>query len=201
MQKTWGDSMKIIAFEGIDASGKETQSRLLSSWLSSKGLLVGYETFPRYELPMGKLIRDYLDGNISLSDEAVHMLYEADRVEFCNTLTKDVELDYLVLDRYILSNLAFGAAKGLDVDWLRALQKKVIQPDITFYIDIPVSVSFERRGEGRDIHEMNVPLLASARYAYRSLALNQEHTIYEIDGTKSVKEIHATVRELLTPHL
>lgn len=193
--------MLLIAFEGIDASGKETLSKLLTAFLQKKGLNVVHGSFPRYQTPIGKVIKSHLQGEFTLSDEAFHTLLEADRIDFMNTITemKQIGTDVMVLDRFTLSNLAFGKAKGLDVIWLQQLQQKVIQPHLTFFIDVSVETSFDRRGVGRDRYENDFTLLQGARNAYNELV--EVGKVFRIDGESSVNEIFEAVLGIVDKYL
>lgn len=164
--------MQVIAFEGIDASGKQTQVDLLLNALHKKGKRVAHEAFPRYNETLGGVIRKHLNGDIELTEKGFHALLEADRIDFMETMERLEKegYDYLILDRYTLSNLAFGVAKGLSLDWLRSLQTSLRQPDITFVMDITADTSRKRRPEGRDKHELDDGLLNRARSAYVVLA-------------------------------
>lgn len=199
--------MKIISFEGIDACGKETQAELIALWLAEQGNTVLHEAFPRYDKPIGAVIRKWLDKEIQLSDEAVHMLYEADRQDFTDLMEyfQSLETDkdhILVLDRFTLSNLAFGRAKGLDVEWLAKLQEKVPKPDITFLLDISPETSIKRRSKGRDRHEEDTELLRKTRNAYLqelhdNLVKKSLQQVLIIDGEQSVEEVHKQIKEYL----
>jgi dTMP kinase len=193
--------MKIIAYEGIDACGKETQSKLLAAWLRKNGFKTAYSGFPRYESPIGNVIRKWLDGQFELSAEAVQMLYDADRQDFTLKIEQleAEDFDFLVLDRYTLSNLAFGRAKGIDYLWMKALQAKTRKADMTVFIDIKPATSFERRGEGRDRNERDVELLRSARNEYLNLALTLDGT-YIVNGEDSIDEVQEHTRKLVQNH-
>lgn len=186
--------MKLIAIEGIDASGKETQCKLLYNYFKSKGKKVAKFSFPRYHTPIGKVLKEWFCSKNDLSDEAVHMLLEADRVDFMSEVNKYRELgyDYLVLDRFTLSNLAYGLAKSIDLDWLKQLQKYTIKPDITFLLDIPVQVSLSRKSE-RDRHEVDLQLLNRVRRAYTFLS-ETDPCIFKIDASKATPEqLHESI--------
>lgn len=190
--------MNIIAVEGIDASGKETQVAMLVEKLTDLGYKVATESFPRYDKPIGKVIRDWLDQKIELTTDSVHMLYEADRLDFSSEIL-DLTLqgyDFLILDRYTLSNLAFGAAKGMDVEWLLRLQDYVIPSQLTFLIHISAETSLSRRKDGRDRHEQDLELLDNASLSYSAVA-HIENAI-AIDGEQTAKSINDyMLREIL----
>lgn len=163
--------MHIIAVEGIDCSGKETQVRMLADALYGAGLKVCKASFPRYDKPIGSLIRQWLDGEVNMTPEAAHMLYEADRQDFMEEI-KRLEhsgCDILLIDRFTMSNLAFGVARGVSFDWLRNLQGLIRKPDLTFILDISAETSFKRKSQ-RDRNEQDATLLDRARSVYRTLA-------------------------------
>lgn len=195
--------VKIVAIEGIDASGKETQTRMLFDKLRRLGYNVQTESFPRYNTKIGKLIKACLEGRIKLTDEAFHMLLEADRLDFKEVIefNSSVGTDYLILDRYTLSNLAFGMARGLDLDWLIQLQSPLPKADITFVLDISTETSLKRKNRSeRDVHELDLSLLNRAKAAYVFLAnkLSKEELIYVIDANHASPE---SIHDVIVSHL
>lgn len=187
--------MKIIAFEGIDASGKDTQSKMLYDKLSSLGYKTAIESFPRYSLPIGVLLKQWFNREIELSTEAVHMLLEADRQDYMREINAliDEGFDFLILDRFILSNLAYGMAKGIDINWLRSLQAKIKAPDVTFILDIKTGTSIKRKRDKLDRHEVDTNLLSKAKIAYTVLAnkfsKEEDYFIYVVDADKASPDI------------
>lgn len=187
--------MKLISFEGIDASGKETQAQMLYEYLKGKGFNVAYESFPRYYTQVGKLIKKSLKGEITLTPEAHHMLYEVDRMDFMGYLNELEELgcDFLILDRYTHSNIAFGVANGLSYNWLKMIQEYIRKPDIVFLLDITVEESVRRRGDRRDLFEKDLELLHKARMAYTLMA-KHDPTIFPLwVGKSSPEQIHEAI--------
>lgn len=191
--------MNIIAIEGIDASGKQTQVQMLFNALSNMGFKVAVDSFPRYSTPLGKLIKQWLNKEIEISKEAIRMLYEADRQDYQSEIQFLAEegFDFLLLDRYHLSNLAFGMAEGVDITWLQALQTKIRKPDLTIVLDISSQTSFSRKSE-RDRYEVDSELLVKARNAYLFLAnkLSKENDdlIYVINSDQALPtQIHESI--------
>lgn len=197
--------MYIVSVEGIDASGKQTQVEMMVEELMSQGYKVATESFPRYNLPIGNVLKRWFSGEIQLTDEAVHMLLEADRHDFMREIErlKDEQYDFLILDRFTLSNLAYGVNKGLDYDWLRNLQVGLRQPDITFVLDISAETSIKRKLAGRDRHEVDHILLNRARTAYNVLANrlseDEDQLIYVIDANQiTAEQIHEVIMSYLS---
>ncbi|HXL50647.1 MAG TPA: hypothetical protein VN949_02410, partial [Candidatus Limnocylindrales bacterium] len=105
---------KIIALEGIDQSGKRTQTRLLAEELERKGARVGTISFPIYRSPSGRQIQRFLAGKQEYPATALHMLYSLNRWENQELITNLTEKsDFVIADRYYPSNLAYGVSRGL----------------------------------------------------------------------------------------
>lgn len=129
---------KIIAIEGIDGSGKNTQAKLLVDNLRKQGFDVEFMSFPCYEETMfGKEIGAYLNGDFGSLDE-VHpklaaLLYAGDRLEKKAFIKETIEQGkILVIDRYVSSNIAHQGSKvsaGADREnfcqWLSHLEHTV----------------------------------------------------------------------------
>lgn len=187
--------MKLISFEGIDASGKETQAKMLVKHLTTNGYKVEFVSFPRYEAPIGELIKQALRGRYNFTMEALHMLYEVDRIDYMGIIEEleKQEYDFLVLDRFTHSNIAFGVANNLSYNWLNILQEYVRKPDIVFLLDIPIEESVKRRGKREDIFEEDLELLNKARMAYTLLARNDPTLIPLWVGKSTPEQIQETI--------
>lgn len=127
-------------------------------------------SFPVYESSSGKLIRLYLEGKQDYSDQALHMLYSLNRWESQGLIMGLLrKTDFLIADRYIPSNLAYGVSKGLSLKWLLALDAGLPEADLVIILDVPISSSFARKSRQRDIHEQNNDLLARVSRSYKKL--------------------------------
>src|SRR5688500_3319941 len=123
----------LVAFEGLDQSGKQTQAELLRDRLVAGGRLVRLLSFPAYDTPIGVEIGKALQGVRDYGPEVMQLLYVANRYEWKPQI--DFELSrgtVLICDRYLASSVAYGEAQGLDPAWLVDVQKHLPQPDITF---------------------------------------------------------------------
>lgn len=205
--------MYIIEYEGLDKCGKHTQSVKLTERLTKMGYKVVQSEFHRYDTPTGKLIKRYLYNQWNSVREKLaqnlvkqwipeHYDVEKDTIELLMAADKiaqqgwfdDLEkegVDFLILDRYIPSQLCFGKAKGFDMGWLNSLYSKAKYADISILIDIEPEVSISRKGKhGRnDRYEDDIVLLTKAREAYLKYFRRTNKII--IDGTskKSKKDI------------
>lgn len=172
----------LIVIDGLDGTGKQTQSEILYNTLTQEGLDVKKISFPVYESPSGQIIKDYLKGDISVSsgydylyDENIRlsMLYANDRM--LNMFKKDENgktlVDYynegyiIICDRYTQSNYLY-MTKDMDdlqfesyihlMEWLEYEIMRLPRPDLTIFLKMTPEKSLsliEKRGEEKDNHE------------------------------------------------
>jgi dTMP kinase len=187
---------KIIAIEGIDQSGKRTQSRLLADELKRRGAKVSTISFPIYESSSGRQIRRFLEGKQKYPPTALHMLYSLNRWENQKRITDMTDkADFVIADRYSPSNIAYGVSRGLSLGWLQELDRGLPIASLVIVLDVPVPASFARKSRGRDVHERNRPLLLKVRRTYRTLAKRLEWKV--VDATRPVEEVHWAVCSLV----
>ena len=161
------DSGLLIAFEGLDQSGKQTQAELLRDRLTADGRSVQLLSFPDYETVIGAEIGRALRGEREYSAEVMQLLYVANRFEWKGEIVRAKDAGtILVCDRYLASSIAYGEAQGLDGAWLGEIQKYLPQPDITFLLDIAPEVSANRKTLNRDKYESDLSLLSRVRDSY-----------------------------------
>ena len=109
----------LIAFEGLDQSGKQTQAERLRDVLVAQQRLVRLLSFPAYETAIGEEIGRALRGLREYSSEVMQLLYVANRYEHKTLIDTERERGtILVCDRYLASSVAYGEAQGLDAGWL-----------------------------------------------------------------------------------
>jgi len=157
----------LIAFEGLDQSGKQTQAELLRDRLTSHGREVQLLSFPDYQTVIGAEIGRALRGEREYTADVMQLLYVANRYEFKGDILREKESGTIVVcDRYLASSVAYGEAQGLDGRWLSEIQKYLPQPDITFLLDIAPEVSARRKTADRDKYERDLSLLARVRDSY-----------------------------------
>ena len=161
----------LIAFEGLDQSGKQTQAELLRDRLIAAGRSVFLLSFPDYGTPIGEEIERALRGARNYAPDVMQLLYVANRYEWRTEIERrrsDGEI--LICDRYLASSVAYGEAQGLDPVWLLEIQRHLPQPDLTFLLDIVPEVSARRKTSDRDKYERDLALLGRVRNSYLSLA-------------------------------
>lgn len=187
---------RLIVIDGLDGSGKATQSRLLAERLAAEGLRTRTVSFPDYESDSSALVKMYLGGKLGGSPDDVNAyaassFYAVDRVaSFLNTWGRDyAEYDYLIADRYTTSNIIHQMAKVEEserdsyIDWLFDYEYNRLAlpaPDLVLFLDVDPAISqklIEGRYHGdkskKDIHESDFAYLmrcrSSAAYAIEHL--------------------------------
>jgi len=203
---------KFIAFEGIDASGKELQSKELAEVLAAHRY-----AFPAYHTRTGQMIQAHLrkawqvagakehkDGTITIVDPigdalVFQALHFANRLEFASQiqLCREQGLN-IVADRYTVSAEVYGASDGLDPEYLERLSLGLPQPDLTFLLDIPVKESFRRRPDrGGDRYEEDREKLEDVRQRYLDLfswrRQDDPKKWVIINGTLPPKKVHELI--------
>ncbi len=187
----------MIVLEGIDQSGKQTQTHLLSKKLGEHGFKVESLSFPLYSTVIGKEVKNYLQNNSTLPIEAMHMLLSANRWELKSLICEWISQNkYIIIDRYSYSNYAYGNANGLELSWLKALDSGLPSSDLTILLDIPVEVSFSRKNTQRDINERDSNILNKVRKLYLNFARELEWPIIngELNSDEIAKEIWGHVK-------
>jgi len=221
----------LVAIEGIDGSGKGTQTQMLCEKLQERGLRTGRLQFPRYsETVFGGAIADFLNGKFGSLDQ-VHpqlaaVLYACDRFESLSELQALREAnDVVVLDRFVGSNLAHQAAK-LDgderrilTDWILKVEHEVFglpKPSLTILIDMPSEWSRELVGRKEprtytdrtaDLQESDLPYLERVRRCYQDLAAANESDWSVVAGVgadgslASIEAVHQKIMQLVLPQI
>ena len=188
---------KLIVIDGLDGSGKATQSNLLVKRLSEMGYKARAISFPDYKSDSSALVRMYLGGQLGNSADDVNAyaassFYAVDRVaSFINTWGRDyAAYDYIIADRYTTSNIIHQMAKVEEderdsyIEWLFDYEYKrlgIPAPDMVIFLDVDPAISqkliygrYQGDESKKDIHESDFAYLLrcrnSAMYAIECLS-------------------------------
>lgn len=190
----------LIAFEGLDQSGKETQARHLRARLEQDGRKVRSLSFPDYGTPIGQEIQRALAGERDYSPEVMQLLYIANRFEYKPRLSLWLQAgDVVICDRYRASSVAYGEAQGLDPAWLDDVQRDLPPAEITLWLDIAPEVAAQRKAANRDRYERDLALLARVRESYRRQASRPGWV--RIAGDASKDDVAREVGQAVLPRL
>lgn len=185
----------LISFEGIDASGKNTQSKLLHEYLRSQNIDSEYISFPDYSTRIGKEIHNFLSKQVEYNLEARHMLYSANRYEHKERIERWIEEGKtVVINRYSESNIAYGTANGLPVQWLVDLEQRMPRSDYVFLLRITPEVSLKRKPM-RDRFEGDLAFLQRVSEMYDALV--EKGRWFPVNGDRPQEEIHYEISHLV----
>ena len=190
----------LIAFEGLDQSGKETQARRSRDRLRAAGHKARLVSFPDYGTSIGEEIARALSGEREYGADVMQLLYIANRYERRPDIDRWQAAGITLLcDRYVASSLAYGEAQGLDVAWLVDMQKFLPQPDFTVFLDIAPETALERKSVGRDRYERDRALQVAVRESY--LRQSAQSGWVRVDGERPADAVEAAVTEILSSRL
>ena len=182
----------LIAFEGLDQSGKQTQAESLRDSLTAHGRACRLMSFPDYTTAIGQELSRALHGERDYAADVMQLMYIANRYEHRSTIQQWLRSDEAVVcDRYLASSVAYGEAQGLDPLWLADIQRFLPAPDLTILLDISPETAARRKTSGRDRYEQDLALLSRVRASYRRQAQASRWVV--LDGEKSRAEITAAV--------
>src|SRR5947207_9417818 len=160
-----------VCIEGCDGAGKNTQSKILAERLRAK-----LYSFPRYATPIGKVIRRHLTNAIELREhytisvESVSgdarlehhqrtapedpLMFQALMIaDKCNAAEEIQDLFLsgtpVVCDRWIPSAICYGAADGVDREWLIQTHLPLPEADLNIFLDVTPEEALRRRPDTR----------------------------------------------------
>ena len=218
---------KLIVFEGMDGSGKATQTKRLYDFLSSCGYKVRRVSYPDYEEPSSAPLRMYLNGAFGDKPDAVNgyvasAFFAVDRIASYLSKWRNAlgDGEIVLLDRYTTSNMVHQTSKlpreqwDEYLDWLYDFEFNKLGlpvPDLTIYLRMPADVSEQliakRYGNDeskKDIHERDDSYLRTARKAAEYCAEKCGWTVVDClrDGAlRPIEDIHTEVLRLTLPIL
>ncbi|MBE6675120.1 MAG: thymidylate kinase [Ruminococcaceae bacterium] len=192
---------KFIAIDGLDGSGKGTQSEILVQRLQSEGKRVRVLSFPMYENDSSLFVRMYLDGKLGdkpsdTNAYAASMFFGSDRyISYVTDWKKDI-LDpdtYVVANRYTTANAVHQLSKLPESEWEDFLKwlwdfefskLGLPEPDLVLYLELPPRLSLslvksrsDSTGQKMDIHEKDTEYMAkcyeAALYSCKKLGWKQ----------------------------
>lgn len=215
IEKSHGYEGLLIVIEGTDGSGKSTQVNLLSNYIKRKCFGVTVSEWKTSRL-ISNVINDAKDRN-ALNTTTYSLLYAADytdRLE--NEIIPALKSGFVVLmDRYTYTAYVRDSVRGHDINWIKGLYSFAPKPDLVFYLNVPPDILIKRLiakngvldyfEAGRDIGLSMDTYNSFEIYQKRCLEeykkLKKEYGFIELDGTKSVEEIHNLIKKQVEPLL
>lgn len=220
---------KLYVIEGVDGSGKATQTELLYQALLAQGKTVRKVSFPDYNSPSSSLIKMYLNGEFGTDPQSVNafatsVFFAVDRFA---SFRKDWKTFYdnggiVIADRYVTSNLVHQAGKIEDlaekkryITWLSELEYEIFglpKPDCVLFLDMPPTYSLRLRQERnqlkqgltQDIHEADQTYLDQAYNNAVDIAKQQAwHTIHCVhnEQIRTIEDIHNEILQVIEQNI
>lgn len=215
---------KFIAIDGLDGSGKGTQSEKLVSYLKEQGKKVRVLSFPMYENESSAFVKMYLDGKLGdkpsdTNAYSASMFFACDRYISYVTDWKNDILDpetIVVANRYTSANAVHQLSKLPKEDWEKFLtwlwdfefdKLGLPRPDKVVYLELPPRLSLslvksrsQSTGQKMDIHEKDTEYMAhcydAALYSCAHLGWEQIKC-YEGDTIRTIEDIFEEILERL----
>lgn len=190
--------MPLITIEGLDGSGKSTIAEMLTKYLTDRGEKCTYLHFPSGKGRYGRFIKSYLNGEYGglkrVNPYFSALLFAMDRLQFAEYLEelKRGE-DWVILDRYVCSNIAYQCARvrrkndrNALYDTIHLLEYDIDEipfPTVGLFLDVPlkfVKHNLQMR-KRRDMHELSMKYQRDVRKEY--LRLSERGYLERIDCT------------------
>ncbi|MEG1524241.1 MAG: hypothetical protein RRZ24_02440 [Clostridia bacterium] len=214
---------KIIAFEGIDGTGKSVQMNGLHDRLTAAGLQVATISFPVYSSFFGSEVGKLLTGKDGIRADAVDgksmaLWFALDRFEAFKSFSY-ADADILLINRYVLSNAVYQSIRDCDLgradllDFVLALEHEhlgIPRADIHIVLDMSIDDAADNIdkkgyrdyvGSARDVYESVPSLQQRAREKYRQYAQRFDNVFIipcmEQNQLKSIEAIGSMVDEVL----
>ncbi len=202
---------KFIVFEGLDGSGQTTQAHLLTKWFMEKREQLAYYTKEPTDGPVGAILKLILSKRLFCTahngsgaprrpdETSMALLFAADRADHLyNEVTPKLKDGIQVIaDRYYLSSLAYQSVDA-DLQWIKDINKNIIRPDLTIFLDVPPTICVKRMHQQRWHVELYEDLDNLERVRKNFLfAINKAKAegeqIEVIDGHVPPKDVHRAV--------
>lgn len=192
---------KIMVLEGIDKSGKTTQSKLLVDYISSTRSFKAVQmNFPNYNTFSGIEIHRHLKGQTLYNPHALHVLFTLNRYEEKPAIERLLdEGSVIVMNRYYQSNIMYGLADGItNHEWLESLDGEMPQANLIIILDISVEESMSRN-PNPDVNEQDKNYLRKVRSYFIKYANTYNWKIVDANN-KSKEDIHSEVIKIAEQH-
>lgn len=192
----------LIAFCGLDGSGKTTQLHLLKHWMLSNQQAVLTTRQPSEDYRNNDRVRNYLDNGVVSNMKAIALLAAADRQNHISEIIlPGLEKSHVLTDRYLYSSFAFFKARGLNIDFVQSINPDIPEPDLTVFLDLDPKVTLERvsnRDGSLKFEERNSKIFEDVRETF--LKVLPKNSLI-LDAQLSENDIHKVitnkVKELL----
>ena len=189
-------SSAFIVLEGIDGAGKTTIAKEIVNLLTAEGLKALY-TYEPYTKDLTRALKKY---GKALGGEMETLLMAADRYYHIKEVVRPAlnSGKVVVSDRYYYSSMAYQGARGVDISWIKEVNKFVLEPDVAIYIDVPPDLGFKRKTNSStrlEYLESDLEVIKAVRNIYKELVSSGD--LIEIDGTQDLSKVIELIKKVL----
>ncbi len=194
MQQSSKSRGVFILIEGVDRSGKTTQSRLLCDALSQQYGKVSLLNYPNRSTEIGQIINEYLLNKKSYNSQTAHLLFAANRWESAEQLTELLSSGvHIVMDRYSYSGVAFTTATStMSIDQCWSTEIGLPKPDVTIFLHLPVKKATTRGGYGQERYE-TISIQERVNANFKTMINRNPDDWCVVDGSQSIYDIHEQI--------
>ncbi|XP_044272771.1 thymidylate kinase [Tribolium madens] len=179
----------LIVIEGVDRSGKSTQCKKLVESLKARNVNAALITFPDRTTHIGGLIDKYLKQQTHLCDEAIHLMFTANRWEKKTEMEKLLKQGVtLIVDRYSYSGIVYSSVKkNMSLKWCQDPEKGLLKPDLVLLLVLSEAEVVKRPNYGNEIYETKETQEKVAE-AFMDLSRKEKWEVVSADG--SLEQVH-----------
>ena len=189
----------LIAFEGIDGTGKSTQLQLLAAFLRERGCRVITTREPT-DSSFGRRIRElYMDRGSCTPEEELKLFIQDRRLHVRELIEPQLAEGSIVLtDRYYFSTAAYQGAAGMDVEEIFVKNSFAPVPDLVILLTMDPEVSIARIREGRGDELNDFEQLDQLRKVAARFAMFSDSCIRRIDASPDLDQVQEQVRSAVS---
>jgi len=189
----------LIVLEGGDGAGKTAQARILRSSLETKGYKV-HPTAEPSRTAVGRLIRRNLLQTEKMLPEVEALLFAADRFLHLQSEIRPALAagKVVVCDRYMYASFAYQGAQGVNLNWLREINRFAEKPDLAIYLDVPPDMGLKRIRRKKSLLE-KLQLQRQVREEYLKLVRAGELVL--VDSNQPIERVSEAILALVERRL
>lgn len=195
-----------LVIDGIDGSGKSTLVDLVTKYFHERDFSIFRTTEPT-QRDLGQILRKYLRTPTSPAPLDA-LVFAADRIEHCTyeILPALKQGNLVISDRYRDSSYVYqtiqGKSHGMDLEWIKSINKFSIEPDLTIILDLDPKISLNRKHHQTQQNQTEMEKFENLGFQtkIRELFLNiaqqdANHVIF--DATKTPEILYMELIQIL----
>jgi len=196
------ESGMLVAFEGIDGTGKSTQLQSLADFLTDQGFPV-ITTYEPTDSRYGRRIRAlYQDRSSCTPEEELSLFLEDRRLHVHELIKPELAAGKIILtDRYYYSTAAYQGAAGMDTDEIFARNSFAPVPDLVLLLTMDPEISIARIREGRGEELNDFEQLGQLRKVADHFAAFEDSCIARIDAARTQEQVQEEIRKAVQDRL